>query len=99
MHLPEDVYRYLIGKVRGDLPSLAAPDPGTTGIAGTLAGALRALMGTRATEGGGERPREPKTVQDVYKETHRTLLRFGNVALPTDVAPVWARLANCTKSE
>ena len=100
LHLPDAVYRYMIGKVRGDLPSLAGPDPGTAEVAGTLAGALRALTGARgATEMEGGAPREPKSVQEVYRETFGTLLRYCNVAVATDVAPVWGRLANCAKSE
>ena len=100
VHPPEAVYRYVIGKVRGDLPSLAGPDPATAEVAGTLAGALRALTGARgAAEGGDNVPRAPKTVQEVYRETYTTLLRFCNVASATDVAPVWGRLTNCAKSE
>ena len=93
------MYRYLIGKVRGDLPAVVvAPDPDATDVTGTLAGALRALAGTRE-EAEDPLGRGPKTVQEVYKETYRTLLRFCNVAQPTEVAPVWSRLANCAKSE
>ena len=33
------------------------------------------------------------------KETYRTLLRFGNVAVPGAVVKVWNRLANCAKGE
>jgi hypothetical protein len=100
LHLPDAVYRYMIGKVRGDLPALAGPDPGTAEITGTLAGALRALTGARgAAEVGEGAPREPKSVQEVYRETYHLLLRYCNVAAATDVAPVWGRLANCAKSE
>lgn len=103
VHLPEQVYRYLISKVRADLPALGDPDPAAVEVTGTLAGALRALTNARA---GGEAilageptVKEPRLVQDVYKETYRTLLRFCNVSRPEDVAPVWGRLANCVKSE
>lgn len=99
VHLPGEVYRYMIGKVRGDLPALAAPDATTTGITDTLAGALRALTGRVAEDGSERSSREPKTVKEVFKETYRTLLRFCNVAEETAVAPLWQRLANCTKSE
>ena len=102
VHLPEQVYQYLIGKVRADLPALGEPDPVTAEVTGTLAGALRALTNARGAEGttaGDRAAKEPKLIQDVYKETFRTLLRFGNVSRPEDVAPVWGRLANCAKSE
>jgi hypothetical protein len=103
VHLPEQVYRYLISKVRADLPALGDPDPATAEVTGTLAGALRALTSARAggeaTLSGEPTVKEPRLVQDVYKETYRTLLRFCNVSRPEDVAPVWGRLANCVKSE
>ena len=75
-----------------------APDAATAEVTGTLAGALRALTreGAPTDE---RREREPKTVQEVYKETYRTLLRFCNVGAASDVAQVWSRLANCAKSE
>ena len=104
VHLPEGVYRYLTSKVKDDLPALLAPDTATQEMTGTLAGALRALTrgdGRGATggdaEGRGER--EPKSIQEVYKETFRTLLRYCNVGTPAEVALVWGRLANCAKSE
>lgn len=104
VHLPMAVYRYATEKVRGDLPALA--DEATAGgtMASTLAGALRAL--TRASGGSGAGAddragggREPKPVQEVYRETYGTLMRYCNVTRPEDVAPVWRRLANCAKSE
>ena len=102
VHLPGDVYRYLVGKIRGDLPAISEPDPAAGDITGTLAGALRALTETRTGRGGDgtERAtREPKTIQDMYKETYRTLLRYGNVTDIAAVAPIWSRLANASKSE
>ena len=99
VHLPPDVYRYMISKVRLDLPALATPDPMVTEVTGTLAGALRALT-SRVGEGGGDRTtREPKGIDEHYKETYRTLLRFCNVTSAEAVAPLWRCLANCTKSE
>lgn len=68
-------------------------------------GAIRALTAPRgrSAEGGeGDTEpiaREPKTVADTYRETYRTLLRFGNVDSITELAPVWNRLANSHKSE
>jgi hypothetical protein len=87
VHLPADVYRHTISKVRGDLL--------------VLAGALRALTGSRAEDGDDDQAasREPKKLHDVYKETYWSLLRFCDVERPEDVVPVWTRLANCTKSE
>ena len=67
-------------------------------MTGTLMGASRALTEeTRAKRGVGDgahgTPRELKTIQDAsYRETYQTLLRrFGNVAQPEAVAPIWRR--------
>lgn len=61
---------------------------------------LRALTGARVAADWGEgTPRELKSVQEVYRETYGTLLRYCNVAAATDVAPAWERLANCANSE
>ena len=68
-------------------------------MTGTLAGALRAQTRPECGEGTDDRSREPKTIREFYKETFRTLLRFGNVLQVEEVAPVWGRLANCSKSE
>jgi hypothetical protein len=101
VHLPDTVYSYMTNKVRGDLPALAELDPAAAEVTGTLAGALRALAGGRRDAGddGRASSREPKKVQDVYKETYRTLLRFCNVTQSEALAPVWSRLAICAKSE
>lgn len=103
VHLPEAAYRYLTDRVASDLPALAPGGAASTELDDTLAGALRAL--TRAT-GGGEggaadegRAREPKSIQEVYRETFSMLTRYCNVEQPQDVAPIWKRLANSTKSE
>lgn len=49
VHLPDDVYRYMIGKVCSELPALAAAaDPTAAETLGVLAGALRALAGKAA---------------------------------------------------
>ena len=102
VHLPPEVYQYLTAKVQADLPGLASGRAGG-GVVGTdstasLVGALRALT-RREGEDGERLPREQKTIAEAYKETHRVLLRFCNVAHVDDVAPVWKRLANCHKSE
>ena len=89
----------MIGKVRGDLPALGDPDPATAEVTGMLAGALRALTAARNDDTGTEpATKAPKQVNDVYKETYGTLLRFCNVTQP-ELAPLWGRLANCSKSE
>ncbi|KAI2502315.1 hypothetical protein MHU86_12119 [Fragilaria crotonensis] len=101
---------YVTAKVHRDLPGIGATAEGALpGATATLLGALRALTDRRdaTTEGGaptdvgGQRmaARESKTIVDAYKETYLTLLRYGNVNRPEDVAPVWIRLANCSKSE
>ena len=98
LHLPAEVYQFVVNKLRGDLPALAAPDALTGEVTGTLAGALRVLTETRTRSDGGDRgTREAKTVQEAYKETFKILLRYGNVAEPADVAPIWQRLANASK--
>jgi hypothetical protein len=100
VHLPPEVYQYVTTKVQSDLPGTA---PGARGgvasaSAATLVGALCALT-RREGEEGAPIPREPKSIADAYKETHRVLLRFCNVGSVEEVAPVWKRLANCHKSE
>jgi hypothetical protein len=70
-------------------------------MSSTLAGALRALTrdGGAGADAEERREREPKSVQEAYKETYRTLLRFSNVASTTALSTVWSRLANCAKGE
>ena len=86
--LPPEVYQYLTAKVQADLPTLATGEGGSAGMesAATLVGALRAL--TRCEGEAGDRiPTEPRTIADAYKETHRVLLRFCNVANITSGNP------------
>lgn len=104
LHLPPEAYRYVTAKVHADLPALAAiPDRG--GVGGVEAAALLRTLGLARAADIGEAEddrlgaRAPKTIVDVYKETYSTLLRYCNVGTPEAVAPVWARLANCHKSE
>lgn len=102
--LPPDVYEYVTSKVQADLPALL-PHNEALGTTDALVGAIRALTTPRANvadpgEGEGERTaKEPRSVAEAYRETYRTLLRFGNVTDVTELAPVWQRLANCLKSE
>ena len=105
LHLPPEVYRYVTSKVRADLPALAAPDL-VTGAEPVATALLRTLGLARAAAPGGDEvdddrdgAKASRTIVEAYKETYTTLLRYGNVASPADVAPVWARLANCHKSE
>jgi hypothetical protein len=101
LHLPPEVYRYVTPDVLHDLPALVRP--AGIGIGGvnpdTLIGALTALSVPRCTDDGTQAAREPKTIADTYKQTYRTLLHLYSVAVVEDVAPVWARLANCHESE
>ena len=107
LHLPPEVYRYyLTAKVQADLPVLGNEGDGAGGAsAATIAGVLRAIaagrLGAVADDGdaGPRVTREAKTIMDAYKETYVTLLRYGNVGRSEDVAPLWTRLANCSKSE
>ena len=100
VHLSPDVYQYMIGKVRSDLPAVAAAaDTIATETHGALVGALHALAGRTDGTTGDRGTRELKTVAEVYKETYRTLLRFSNVREVTELAPLWGRLANCIKGE
>ena len=102
VHVPDAVYEFLTSKVRGDLPALAGPSESSAELTGTLAGALRALTrtaGGTGTDEEGRGSKEAKSVQDVYRETYGTLLQYCRVAQVGDVAPLWRRLANCTKSE
>lgn len=100
VHLPEAVYQYLTSKVLSNLPALAEPNSASAELTGTLAGALRALTRTSGGTDEEERgSREPKSIQEVYRETFSTLLRYCNVAQADRVAPLWRQLANCTKSE
>ena len=59
VHLPAEVYRYLTGKVRAELPALAAPDAYTSEMTGRLAGALRAL----SSRAGGQAVTKPMGAQ------------------------------------
>jgi hypothetical protein len=53
VHLPPEVYRYLVGKVRMDLPALSVDDD-SAALTGTLAGALQALTRQSTASAGGE---------------------------------------------
>lgn len=105
LHLPPEAYRYVTAKVQADLPAIAIRDRAREiGPGGDTAALLRTLGlartggddGTDEDRAGGK---GPKTIAEVYKETYTTLLRYCNVASPDQVAPIWARLANCHKSE
>jgi hypothetical protein len=94
------MYRYMISKVRFNLPALATSGATTTEVTGTLVGALRALTSRVGGSGKDRSSREPKSFNEHYKETYRTLLCVCNVPTAKAVAPsIWRRLANCTKCE
>ena len=92
-------------KVQADLPGLTTAGREAGGAAtADLAGALlRTLTARRGGAGedsdADDRGRAPKTIAEAYRETFETLLRFCDVAAVENVAPVWARLANCKKGE
>ena len=105
LNLPQPVYQYVLSKVHGDLPALRsglAPPAAAAFMPGAqhVADLMRAFA-----EGQAQRPdnagheREPKQVQDVYRETYQLLLRYSRVEQVDDLAPVWRRLANAAKSE
>ena len=93
------MYDYLTTKVKGDLPGLVAPEETLPTSAAALAGALRRALSRGGAEHGDRGTRDPRTIVDAYKETHRVLLRFCNVTSVHNVAPIWKRFANCHKSE
>jgi hypothetical protein len=100
VHLPPEVYQYVTQKVQSDLPGIGTTAGTVPESTATLVGALRALTrGVDGDDGFVRTAREPKTIAEAYKETHRVLLRFCNVENVNDVAPVWKRLANCHKGE
>ena len=75
------------------------PVGGTGGGLGAeaIAGAIQAM---NAAGDDARTPREPKTVAEAYKETYRTLLKYGNVLGVEEVAPfLWERMDNSLKRE
>jgi hypothetical protein len=110
VHPPGSVYEYLMAKVQADLPDTRpgvghAPGvvpPGAIPANADLAEIVRALVDVRG-QGARGRPageeREPKRIDEVYRETYTTLLRHCRVEHPEEVAPVWRRLANAAKGE
>jgi hypothetical protein len=97
--MPGAVSTYVASKLDRDLPGRQgrqAPAP-TDGAGGdTLAAAIRLL----AEKADGERPpREPKSVAEVYRETHPVLQRFCQVENVEGLAPIWGRLARGSKGE
>jgi hypothetical protein len=112
VHPPRVVYEFLMSKVQADLPDTR---PGAGGVPGAgagavggipagadLAGLVRALAEVRGQEARGrpaEDEREPKRINEVYRETYTTLLRHCRVERPDEVAPLWRRLANAAKGE
>jgi hypothetical protein len=99
VHLPGAVYDYVASKIMSDLPALRNPAGGGGGAglgATEIATVVHALASARDAE---DRPREPRTIREAYKETYPVLLRYNRVKEATGVAPIWDRLANCHKGE
>lgn len=90
VHLPQAVYQYVASKIHGDLPALRTGH-GYGGDVGGLGGIappaqqvaelMRLLAEGRAPrrDEGEPTTREPKLVQDVYRETYLSLLRYSRV--------------------
>ena len=73
-------------------------------VGADIAGLVRALadareQGARGRPAADENNREPKRIDEVYRETYTTLLRHCRVEHPEEVAPLWRRLANAAKGE
>jgi hypothetical protein len=93
-------------KIHSDLPALREGHPLAGNQAANLAPAQQVAELMRAFGEGahqrandGVQDREPKQVQDVYRETYLLLLRHNRVEHTEDLAPIWRRLANSAKSE
>ncbi len=96
VHLPPDVFRYMISKVRLDLPPLATPDAMTTEVTGTLAGALRALTSRAGGSGEDRAGREPKGINEHYKETYRPSGAASPIAPRASNTPLWYKNFNAS---
>ena len=96
--LPEAISDCVAAKVAADLPGRrggGAVQPSMD----QMAVAMQMLAENVGGAGGGRNAREPKGVAEAYRETFPVLLRYCHVPTVDDVAPLWARLANGTKSE
>lgn len=89
-------------KVHSALPGLRGGG-GQAGAGGPemaqLVGAVHRLAETAGGANQRNANREAKTILDAYRETYPTLLRFCEVHAVEEVAPIWTRLANCSKTE
>jgi hypothetical protein len=105
---PERVSRFVASKIMGDLPVLRNPavygQPAPMApplLAADLAGLVQNLAQAQRNAGMERRAqeREPKTIQEAYREIYPLLLRHCRVEDPLDVPMVWNRLANAQKGE
>ena len=105
VHLPHSVYQYVTTKVHSDLPALRdgfqAGDRAGLAPAQQVAELMRAFGEGQAQRAGNAvgLDREPKQVQDVYRETYLLLLRHTRVEQTEELAPLWRRLENSAKAE
>jgi hypothetical protein len=105
---PERVSRFVASKIMGDLPALrnpavyGPPAPVAPQLAAAdLAGLVHNLAQAQRNAGTERRAqeREPKTIQEAYREIYPLLLRHCRVEDPLDAPIVWNRLANAQKGE
>ena len=100
--LPPPVGEYVATKVHSDLPGVRGAN-GRGGVAGPeveqLVGAVNRLAENAVGNNDRNANREAKTIIDTYRETYTLLLRFCQVNTVDNVAPLWSRLANCSKNE
>lgn len=108
IHAPERVSRFVNTKVMADLPGLRVPAAAPGGLQpyppqplADLAGLVQNLAQVQQNAAGERRnaDREPKSIQEAYRETYPLLLRHCRVEDPVDAPTLWSRLANAHKGE
>jgi hypothetical protein len=103
VHLPQPVYQYVASKIYSDLPALreghplAATEQPTWLQPNKWPSSCGLWRRPHQRANDGVQDREPKQVQDVYRETYLLLLRHNRVEHTEDLAPIWRRLANSAK--
>lgn len=96
--LPTAISDYVAGKVYADLPGLQHRGRRPTPALDQVLTAVQRLT-AEAGDNNGRGNREPKGVLDAYRETYPVLLRYCQVASIEELAPIWSRLARCSKGE